>query len=297
MKGILIIISLLIIRIGFTQDVVYTQMFGSPLYLNPAFAGSQAKTSFYLNARQQWQSVDGGYVTSSFAAAHRFDNINSGVGLIIKQDEEGSAKAINTNISGIYTYILHLNKTWTVAPAIQASFVSQRFKQNSFVFGDQINDDFSINETTNDKISLQNNSLIDLSAGAIVYNNDFWFGGSIHHITEPINYANQTNLNRKIGVHSGYQFTYKTLSMVDELILSPSININLQNPFIRVGMNFSATYLNFTLGSGLANVTTSFSNRNILNSFVLIGYSDEHFKVGYSYDFTVRGRNRLWRSS
>ena len=60
-----------------SQDVVYTQTFGSPIYLNPAFAGNLAKTSFYLNARQQWQQAESGYITSSFIADHHLNNLNS----------------------------------------------------------------------------------------------------------------------------------------------------------------------------------------------------------------------------
>ena len=276
------------------QDLVYTQNFGSPLYLNPAFAGNLAKTSFYINARQQHPLLAGSYVSSSFAANHRLDNISSGIGFVIKQDDGGSARFISTHVSGIYSYILHVNKDWTVAPALELSFISSRFDESTFVFGDQINDDFSINTASNENLSFNNSSNIDLSSGFIAYNKNAWFGFSTHHITEPNNFVGGgSSLNRKYSFHTGYQYILRTSSLPEEIVFNPGVNINYQAPFTRVGLSFNTTYHYITLGSGISNFTSIDVGINILNSFILLGYSDEHFKVGYSYDFTVNGATGL----
>jgi len=270
--------------------MVNTQTFGSPLYLNPAFAGNLAKTSFYFNVRQQWPTLKGSYVSSSFSANHRLDNINSGLGLMIMQNEEGSASFTTTNISGIYSFILHINKDWTFSPALQLSYINSRFDESTFVFGDQINEDFSISETVNENINFSNKHNIDISSGFIMYNKDMWYGFSTHHITEPSNFlANGSSLNRKYSFHTGYQYILKNRNLPEDITFSPSLNINYQDPFTRVGASLTTTYHFFSIGAGITNISLPSEERNILTSFFLLGYADDHFKVGYSYDFAVYG--------
>lgn len=264
------------------------------MYLNPAFTGNLAKSSFYINARQQWPKINGAYVSSSFAANHRLGNINSGIGVIVKQDEEGAAKFTSTNLSGIYTYILNVNKEWTLSPGIQATYINSRVNQSTIVFGDQINDDFSVSNSTNDQLINEPKNNIDISSGLVIYNQNLWFGMSTHHLTEPNNFSNNgSSLQRKYSIHSGYQIKYKPLTSNEVIIFSPNINLNFQSEFFRVSTNISTTYHFFTFGTGISNITTSFSNKNILNSYILLGYSDDNFKVGYSYDFSVRGATGL----
>lgn len=294
MKRVIIILTFFISINLNAQDLVYSQVFGSPLYLNPAFAGNLAKSSFYLNARQQWPSISGSYVSSSFSANHRQDNINSGIGLLVKQDEQGSANLKATQLSAIYSYIIHINKKWSVTPALEVSYLNSRFDQSTFVFGDQINEDFSISKSVNENLSFNNISSLDISSGIILYDKNFWVGFSSHHLTQPKYFiGNSSSLNRKYSFHSGYTYKYKTPSLREHLTFIPSININYQDPFTRVNISFSTTYHYFSIGTGIANITSSFANQNILNSFLLFGYSDEHFKVGYSYDFTIRGATGL----
>lgn len=284
------ILFLLTCSIGYSQDLVYTQSFGSPIYLNPAFTGNLAKTSFYVNARQQWPSVSGGYVSSSFSANHRLDQINSGIGIIIKSDEEGSAEYHAMEVSGIYSYILHLDKRWTIAPAIQLSYLRTGFDRETFVFGDQISDDFIVSPSSSETIGFSSSHNLDISTGFILFDENFWIGISSHHLTEPTNYsAGNTSLLRKYSMHSGYVFTIDHPSLKEELTLAPSINVISQGPFLRMSTNVVSTYHYISLGSGISNINVLGSGKNILNSFVLIGYSDEHFKVGYSYDFTING--------
>lgn len=272
-----------------SQDVVYTQTFGSPIYLNPAFTGNLAKTSFYLNARQQYPKISGSYASSSFTVNHRLDDINSGLGIMIKQDDEGAAKFTHTNLSAIYSYILPINNDWIVSSALQASWLNSRFNRSTFIFGDQINDDFSISETTSDAINLPTANLVDVSAGFVAYNKDFWIGIASHHLTEPQNVNSSTSLNRKFSLHAGYQFSQRFRNLSDEVIFSPNFNINTQAGFLRINTNMIITYMVFSFGTGISNLTNSFSDNNITNSYLLFGYADDRFQVGYSYDFTLLG--------
>ena len=158
------------------------------------------------------------------------------------------------------------------------------------MFGDQINDDFSISESVNENLSFNNINTFDFSSGGIVYNKNIWGGISVHHLNEPTNFIGASStLKRKFSFHTGYQYKFKPTGFKEEVTFSPSINLNYQNPFSRIGINLVTSYHYFSIGTGVSNITSSFSNQNILNSFLLVGYSDEHFKVGYSYDFTVKG--------
>lgn len=49
----------------YAQDPEFTQFYANPLYLNPAFAGSQRCPRVALNYRNQWPALSGTFVTSS----------------------------------------------------------------------------------------------------------------------------------------------------------------------------------------------------------------------------------------
>ena len=52
------VISVLTMRVN-AQDAMFSQFYANPLYLNPAFAGSNVCPRISLNFRDQWPSMQG----------------------------------------------------------------------------------------------------------------------------------------------------------------------------------------------------------------------------------------------
>ena len=51
--------------IAIAQEPTFTQFYANPLYLNPAFAGSNKCPRVNLNYRNEWPNLSGNYVTYS----------------------------------------------------------------------------------------------------------------------------------------------------------------------------------------------------------------------------------------
>ncbi len=76
MKRVLAIIA---IGIGFSasaQDPQFTQFYANPIYLNPAFAGSNGCPRLAMNYRNEWPNLTGNYVTYSASYDQYFKNIS-----------------------------------------------------------------------------------------------------------------------------------------------------------------------------------------------------------------------------
>src|ERR1700744_707978 len=85
------VLLLFIVTINsYGQDIQFSQFYSNVLYINPAFAGSAHATRAILHNRLQWTGLNAKYITSSATVDHYFEKINSGVGLLVLRDVEGS---------------------------------------------------------------------------------------------------------------------------------------------------------------------------------------------------------------
>src|SRR5215510_8547591 len=87
---------------AFGQDPEFTQFYANPLYLNPAFAGSQKCPRVSLNYRNQWPALSGNFVTYSASYDQFYDPIAGGVGILILNDQAGEGTLTTTNASLMY---------------------------------------------------------------------------------------------------------------------------------------------------------------------------------------------------
>ena len=92
------------------QDPTFTQFYANPLYLNPAFAGSNGCPRFALNYRNEWPSLSGNYVTYSASYDQYFKNISGGIGVIGLHDQQGQGTIYTSMIGLIYSYHLKVNR-------------------------------------------------------------------------------------------------------------------------------------------------------------------------------------------
>ena len=89
MKNILVVLFLVVGFSSFSQDPQFTQFYANPIYLNPAFAGSNVCPRFSMNYRNEWPSLTGNYVTTSVSYDQYFKNISGGFGVIAMHDQQG----------------------------------------------------------------------------------------------------------------------------------------------------------------------------------------------------------------
>lgn len=293
-----------ITKISFGQDPQYSQYYAAPLYLNPAFAGSDYQTRIGANYRTQWPGLDAQFKTFSVYADTFLERYNSGFGLMIMNDVEGAADLKSLTISGIYSYELKIAESVYFRPGFQASYIRRDIGYfENLIFANQINpeDPFGPLLPGNSNLAGLGEpvNLVSLSFGGLFYTENLWLGGSVHHINQP----NQSFLDgesllpRKYSAHAGYRIglghgamkrdfthTYKQRYFV------PTVNYKRQGPFeqLDLGAYLYAEPLIFGLWyRGLPyKPLNSESNRDAI--VALVGVSlPSGLDVGYSFDYTV----------
>src|SRR5688572_20399902 len=84
------ILSVFFTTVSQGQDIQFSQFYGSPLYLNPAFTGGAHNYRAILHQRLQWPGLEAKYSTSLFSADGYFNDYKSGLGLVFFKDTQGS---------------------------------------------------------------------------------------------------------------------------------------------------------------------------------------------------------------
>jgi type IX secretion system PorP/SprF family membrane protein len=298
------VIGLLVHSSAFAQDPQYSQYYAAPLYLNPAFAGSELTGRVGFNYRNQWPSIDAQFTTYSAFYDTYLEDYNSGIGIMLMQDTEGAAKLQSTTISAIYSYELKLSDNLYFRPGFQASYIRRQIgfyenlifanNINSFdPFGDLINYPSTI-EGLGDPVNM-----LSLSFGGLIFTENFWFGASAHHVNQP----NQSFINgdsplpMKISFHAGYRIPLGEGSMRQDFThmrkqryLTPTINYKSQGPFeqLDIGAYFYIEPIVFGLWyRGLPyKPVENQSNRDAIVMMFGVNLLSG-LNVGYSFDYTV----------
>lgn len=275
------------------QDPIFTQFYANPLYLNPAFAGSNRCPRVVMNFRNQWPAIQGTYVTSSFSYDQHVSAISGGLGLLVTRDDAGSGTLTSTRASAIYSYFLPVTKTFSVKVGIEATYWQKSLDWNKLNFGDQIDQQLGFIYQSNEVNYLggiQNKSGLDFSAGFLGYSKSFYIGGAAHHIVEVSDEGFNSNgafLPMKITGHMGAIINTgpkkrrrgrRGESSLPESSISPNI-------LYRQQQDFQELFLGLYVTKGP--IVGGLWYRNADAFIALVGLQFQNFRFGYSYDVTV----------
>lgn len=298
-----LIVGIAQISAAYAQDPQYSQYYAAPLYLNPAMAGGELTGRIGFNYRNQWPSIDAQFTTFSAYYDTYLPDYNSGIGVMLMQDTEGAAKLRSTTISAIYSYELRLGENSYFRPGFQASYIRREigFYEN-LIFANQIdpNNPFGPTFPGTDIPGLGDPvNMLSLSFGGLFFTEDFWIGGSAHHVNTP----NQSFLDgvsplpAKFSLHAGYRISLGEGSrrqdfthMRKERYFTPTINYKRQGPFeqLDVGAYFYVEPIVFGLWyRGLPyKPVEQQSNRDAIVMMVGVNLLSG-LNIGYSFDYTV----------
>ena len=279
----IIVTSTILVFLGFSekifaQDPEFTQFYSNPLYLNPALAGTARCPRVCLNYRNQWPGISGTYVTYSASYDQHIYAIGGGLGLLITNDKAGQGTLTTTNVSGIYSYQLPLNREFSMKFGVQATYFQKSIDWSKLTFGDMIDERRGFVYNTNEEQKLSSKSNVDFSAGILGYSSRYFFGFAAHHLTQPDEglLGGPSKLPMKLTGHAG-----ATLPIGDKgsaTFISPNVLFQKQQNFQQLNLG-----LYFTKGSMVAGLWY----RNQDSFIAVVGFQQHFFKVGYSYDVTV----------
>lgn len=284
------------------QDPQFSQFYAAPLYLNPAFAGSNQATRAVLNYRNQWPNLNANFVTYVASFDHYFRKFNSGVGVLAYFDQEGTGGFQSYTIAGQYAYQLNLNEKITFRAGLQAGFSNRSISTQDLIFGDQLDNNGNVNGEGEEMRKYWAKSYADFSAGGILYSDKFWVGFSAHHLNTPnqsLLDGDSSNLYTKTSLHVGYRIPLMKnnfgtrvgpLNEEREVSITPALNFKHQGPFNQLDAGVYLTYDPLTFGFWYRGIPIRPYEGASLNNDALIfllGLRIQDLRVGYSYDLTI----------
>ncbi len=286
----LIIFSTLLLGapVSMGQDPIFSQFFSSPLYLNPAFAGSTGAYRFVLNSRAQPFVGFNTFSTFNFSYDGFVRPLYGGLGLLITSDLQAGL-IMKNQVSGIYTYHLRASDNFHIHFGAQAGYMRSDFKWQDLewaVDGEPV--------PLHDQVGYAN-----FAAGILFYSENIYGGIAAHNLSEPVEAfyeGSEQRLNRKYTAHFGMHLRpgqgqqsrrgaqSQRGPQSRALSISPNIIVQHQAPFTRI---------NYGLYAGLDPLLAGVWLRQDLGRpytlVYLLGAEFGAFRVGYSYDHSLSG--------
>jgi type IX secretion system PorP/SprF family membrane protein len=274
----MLILSLMTLKTAKAQDPEFTQFYANPLYLNPAFAGSNICPRVCINYRNQWPAIQGTYITTSASFDRFVYKIKSGIGLLVTNDKAGKGTLNTTNISGIYSYQWRPTRNLSVNIGFQATYAEKKLDWNKLTFGDQIDEGRGFVYNSNEIQGRSKKSYADFSAGAIMFSKRYFIGFAANHLTQPDEslVSSPSKLPMKYTAHAGAIIPVGGKG--SEATISPNILFQKQQDFQQINLG-----IYITKGSLVGGLWYRNNDAIIL----LLGFQQGIFKIGYSYDVTV----------
>lgn len=189
------------------QDVSFSQVYSSPLYLSPSFAGYTAGGRVTLNYRDQWPGIANTFRTYAFSYDQYLSRLNSGIGLLLLRDDQGGGQLVTQNVGIVYAYELALTSEIFFRPGLQFKYAERKIDPSRL---SQVGPDGRIYPWLNSDFPIEQFRKIDASASAMVYSDFFWVGLTLDHLVKSdIGFTDvESPLPMKTVVYGGAKYRY-----------------------------------------------------------------------------------------
>ena len=267
------------------QDPTFTQFYANPVYLNPAFAGSNNCPRFAMNYRNEWPNLSGNYVTTSASYDQYVKNISGGIGVLITNDQQGKGTIQTSMLGLVYSYHVKVNRKFSLMFGARASWYQKTLDWDKLTFGDMIDPRKGFIYSSGDVPRGGKRGFFDASAGVLGYSKNFFFGFAAHHLNEPNEsmIIGNSNLPMRLTGHVGAEIKLGKKSRYNNgTSIMPNIIYQYQQGFQELCIG---TYIKHNV------FTTGIWFRNKDAFIVSLGINSKNFKIGYSYDITVSKLN------
>ena len=286
---------------SYGQDPQFSQFYAAPMYHNPAFTGSGYAPRVIFNFRNQWPGLAANFTTSVVSVDHYLERFNSGVGLMVLRDQQGSGRLENTEISGFYSYQLALSDEHFIRFGAQATRSSRGFSTQGLTFPDQFGDNgYNGNDSSDPFFNLSNKvAKMDFGTGVLYYNSKAYLGVSAHHLTQPDFSFSNTGVGdplwMKVMVNGGLNIPLANRSTSaananKEFVAIPTFLYKQQGKFAQLDIGAYVTYSPLTLGLWYRGIPLKTNGTKTINNDALValaGFRFDNFSFGYSYDLTI----------
>ncbi len=279
MNYLFLLIFLVISTFSYSQDPLFSQTINGNVNLNSALVGNDTNARLAANYRNQWSGFGVGYITSSLNFSQYISKFNGYGGIHYLNDNAADFSKSNY-ISGFYSQNLKM-KNILFRPSIEVGFLSNKLDNSKIIYGDMINPQTGIIDSTYEVSSKEISMKLDLNIGAIVSFKNLLIGFSAHHINRPnIGFYSSYRKPIRYSVQCSYAFNFSKTR------ISPFVFFNIQN-----GMKSTVGGLDFLVNN---HINFAFSYRSNDALITNIGYTNKYFSINYSYDYTTSSINNYY---
>jgi len=286
-----VVYTVLIVLLGLmdlaAQDPFLSQQYASSLYLNPAFAGTSVSRRVSMAYRNHFPGLGSSYVTYNASYDQYVDLMQGGVGVNIMHDVQlgGTLKLIS--FDAMYAYSLVVSQNLTMSAGIQASYSYRSMSTGGLIFTDGLNPTDGSYSANVDNNYNEGKGYPDFAVGFLGISHFAYAGVAIHHLNKPnmsFSRVQRIPMPWKFSAHGGAIIPiYERRFGKEAVRLNPNILVLYQG-----GQNQFNYGLDIWTGPIFAGLMMRHNLPVSLSSAVLgAGYSNEEFRVAYSYDFNV----------
>lgn len=268
------------------QDPEFTQYYANPLYLNPAFAGSERCPRLTMSYRNQWPAMSGNFVTTAASYDQHVESIQGGLGLIVLNDQAGQGTLTTTTVSGIYSYQQAITRKFSIKAAMQVGYMQKALDWSRLTFGDMIDPRRGFIYETQDIPRGETVKAVDFSTGLIGFSDKYYFGLAVHHLNEPNEslVIGTSRLPMKYTIHGGAVLPLQRSVKGVEATISPNFLLRQQGEFRQ--LNLGVYVKKGPLVGGVWYRGILFTDYR--DAFIAtVGIESDVIRFGYSYDITV----------
>jgi len=290
------------------QDPHFTQFYAAPLFLNPAFAGSTGEGRATANYRQQWPGLDANFVTYAASYDQFFGKYRSGVGLLLKKDDQGAnagTPITSIDATALYSYHIPLNRIFALKAGLSFGYGMRSLNFNNFIFGDQLTPIPGRLNPTAEDLSANRKGFFDIGTGAVLFSENMWLRFSAAHLNKPnLSFLDGKDpLPRKFSIHGGYTFSiniYKfgkrSRARQNERSITPTFMYIQQGSSSQLSVGAYTVLEPLVVGfwyRGLPIKKTEAVGINQDAISMLTGFRLGNLSIGYSYDYTISRLSNL----
>ncbi len=269
----------------FAQDPEFSQYYATTIYTNPASTGSDFSRAA-LAYRVQYYGLPGGFVTFNASYDQHVKKLRGGLGIMFTNDKAGEGILTSNSIYLSYSYEHEITKKIILRIGVQSGIFQKALQWDKLRWGDQILSQLGYLGTTNETRIDKAITRANFAAGAMVYSKKFYAGIACHNLLEPnqsfFAYAGPgTILPRRVTLHGGMLIPLdgKEDSKIN---ISPNILLMMQGKFNQMNIGFYANK-----GAMVAGFWFRTTTPNADAVIGMIGVRKNHFKFGFTTDFTI----------
>jgi type IX secretion system PorP/SprF family membrane protein len=272
------------------QTIQFSQYMFNGLALNPAYAGYKEDVTLNLSSRVQWVGINDAPQTGTVSVdgVVNKDNKNVGLGLIATLDQLGPES--NSSIYANYAYRLRLDELDSKRLCFGIAFGAMQYSLDGSKFTATDAGDGSIPIGTISKLTP------DFRFGVYYYTPNVYFGASVFNLL--------SNTFNNIDDDPEIIKPVRTLYLTGGTIFTLSENVDLKPSFMvkedfkgptNIDLNaclafnrriwFGASYRT-GISAWNSNLQSNLNEQDAIAGIFQF-YLNDHFRIGYAYDFTL----------